>query len=174
MPHDRQFISTAITAAIIIIVMALRFRKLNREVPLRLEVMWIVPLFLASAAAVLLWRFPPHGAEWVWITAAFAVGAGLGWWRGSLIPIHVDVATGRVMNKVSPAALIFIVVVMVMRAGARWLLHTEAAAWHVDPMLLTDAFVVMGVGLFGVSRLEMAMRATRCLAAHKASAGAAA
>ena len=49
------------------------------------------------------------------------------------------------------------------RFGARYLLAAESGVVHVFAALITDGFVLFGAGLYGVSRLEMFLRARRLL-----------
>ncbi len=152
-------IQTVITIAIVAVVFALRFRNLNRERRLKLELMWILPVLLVAAMVAALLQFPPRGLDWAWLAAILALGATIGWWRGKLIPIAIDPETHLLNTKPSPAALLFLLGLFVVRFGLRELLQSEASAWHIKAVLITDGFIVLGVGLLAVSRIEMALRA---------------
>jgi len=162
-------IQTAITIAVVGVVFALRFRNLNRERRLKLEVMWILPTLLVAAMVAALLRFPPHGLDWLWLGLIFLVGASIGWLRGKLIPINIDPETHLLNTKPSPAAILFLLGLFVVRFALKAVLEAEASAWHLNAVLLTDGFVVLGVGLFAVSRIEMALRAWGLLRAARAA-----
>ncbi len=134
---------------------------------LRLEFMWITPALMVLGAVVLLSSTPPRGLEWLWMVVILAAGAGLGWVRGGLIPITVDPQTHLLNTRTSPAAMAFLVVLLGVRYGARALLAEQQASLHIATALITDGFVLFAAGLFGVSRLEMWLRARRLLAAAR-------
>ncbi len=174
MDHQNQkLISYFIYGVIIALVFFFRMRRLTQERRLKLELMWIMPAFMVAAMVALFLQFPPHGMDWLWLGAVFAVGAAIGWWRGKLIPIAIDPETHLLNTKPSPAALIFLLGLFVVRFGLRAYLESQASALHLSIALLTDGFVVLAVGLFAVSRLEMALRAWNLLKAARAAKAAA-
>jgi hypothetical protein len=166
---NQKLISYAITGVVVAAVMFFRLRGLSRERRLRVEFMWILPVILLLGCAALFLQFPPHGMQWLWLAAIFAVGSGLGWWRGRLIPITVDPETHLLNTKPSPAALLFLLGLVVIRFALRGTLQAESASWRISPALITDGFMVFSVGLLAVSRLEMALRAWRLLNAARAA-----
>ncbi len=170
MDHQKQqMISYAVTGVLIAIVFFFRMRRLTQERRLKLEWMWIMPAIMVLAMVALFLQFPPHGSDWLWLGAVFAVGAGVGWWRGKLIPISIDPETHLLNTKPSPAALIFLLGLFVVRFALRAYLESQASALHISIGLLTDGFVVLAVGLFAVSRVEMALRAWGLLRAARAA-----
>ena len=172
MPHRDPLLSTLIGLGIFAVVMVVRLRRLNQDRRLRLETMWILPaLFIAGAVALLISK-PPHGLDWAWLVGVAVIGASLGWWRGKLVPISVDPVTHRLNSKTSPAALIFLLALLVLRFGVRTVLQNEAQAWHLNLALVTDGFVLFAVSLISTARLEMAVRALRLLRAHRATVAA--
>ncbi|MNY80750.1 hypothetical protein D3C86_2219580 [compost metagenome] len=50
------------------------------------------------------------------------------------------------------------------RAGLREVMQTNAAAWHLDAVAVTDAFMLFAIGLIVTQRIEMYIRARRVLA----------
>ena len=166
-----QLISTVITVLIIGIVMALRLRGLNQTRTLNLRTMWIFPVVLVLMTGFLLLQFPPHGGEWAWLAAAFALGGALGWWRGRLIPISVHPENDTLETRTSPVALLFLVALMAVRFLGREYLESQASTMHLSVAVITDGFVVLAMGLFVISRVEMTLRATSLLNAAKARRG---
>jgi NAD/NADP transhydrogenase beta subunit len=156
---NQSSIQTAITIAVVAVVFALRFRGLSRERRLKLELLWIMPALLVAAMVAALLQFPPHGLDWAWLAAILAVGSAIGWWRGKLMPITIDPETHLLNTKPSPAAILFLLGLFVVRFALRALIESEASAWHINAALVTDGFIVLGVSLLAVSRVEMALRA---------------
>jgi hypothetical protein len=67
--------------------------------------------------------------------------------------------------------LLFLVALILLRVGLRSGLEMEAEAWAVSPALINDGFILFALGLFGVMRVEMALRATRLGRDHAAANG---
>ena len=167
--HQTQpsLVSMAITLGFVLIVMALRMRGMSKMRPLKLGNLWIVP---AIYLAVTIWMFvllPPVG--WVAIASvgALLIGAAVGWQRGKMMHIHVDPETHALNQKASPAAMFFLVILIVVRTGARSLLGAES---HVSPAMLTDPLIAFALGMFTLTRLEMYLRAKRLLEAARSAA----
>lgn len=159
-PVHQNWISYAITIGIIVVIMALRMRRMGTMRPLKLDSLWIVPAVYAVVAALMFWQLPPTG--WVAIASAagLAIGAAVGWQRGKMMHIHVDPETHALNQRASPTAMIFLVVLIVVRMGARSLLGQEGG---VSPAMLTDPLIAFALGMFTLTRLEMYLRAKRLL-----------
>src|ERR1700749_1831653 len=115
--QPNQWMQYGITALVIVAVMALRLRNVGRTRRLRLETLWIVPaLYLVIAVAALV-AMPPIGLTWLYIALAFAAGCALGWQRGRMMHITVDPETHALNQRMSPAAMIFLVALIVVRTG---------------------------------------------------------
>lgn len=160
-----DWIGSAIAGAIILLVLAIRLRRLGRHRPLRIERLWIVPALYLVIVALAFGRMPPHGLAWLGCAAALAAGAALGWQRGRMMRIIVDPATHAISQATSPAALLFIVVLI----AVRWAARAEGGAAHLDVMTLTDLLLAFGLGLLSVQRLEMYLRARRLLETARAA-----
>ena len=159
-PVHQSWISYAITIGIIVVVMALRMRGLSKMRPLKLETLWIVPGMYAVVAALMFFTLPPVG--WVAIAslAGLAAGAAVGWQRGKMMHIHVDPETHALNQKASPAAMFFLIALIIVRSGARSLLGADS---HVSPAMLTDPLIAFALGMFTLQRVEMYLRAKRLL-----------
>lgn len=156
-----------VTAGAICVVLLIRVRGLRRHRRLRLEQLWIVPAIYAVLTAWVLYRFPPEGRTWAWLAAALIAGSAIGWWRGRTMRITVDPATHALGQQASPAALVFIVALILVRQGLRY----EAPALGFDVMTATDVLMVFALGLLAATRAEMAARARRMLRAAGAKGG---
>ena len=148
-----------ITAIVVSLVLFLRLRSMKRARPLKLETLWIVPALYALITTSVLYQSAPVGIQWLYVGLALAAGAPLGWRRGALMRISVDPETHALNQQASPAAMLFILVLIVLRQGMRM----EASTMGFDVAFLTDLLVVFALGLFATTRLEMFLRARRLL-----------
>ena len=153
----------AMTAVLIGAVLFLRLRNLGKARKLRVEMLWIIPTLYIIFAGVLFWRMPPVGLGWLWTTLGFLVGAAIGWQRGRMIAVSVDPVTHELNQRVSPAAILFILLLIGIRLGMRAALVGSGAYWHPGATLVTDIFVASAVGILSVYRLEIFLRARRLL-----------
>lgn len=156
----QSWISYAITIGILVFVMALRVRRMGQMRPLKLETLWVVPAIYFVVALLMFWQLPPTG--WVGIAslAGLVIGSGIGWQRGKMMQIHVDPETHALNQKASPAAMFFLIVLIVVRMGARTFFGQEGG---ISPAMLTDPLIAFALGMFTVTRLEMFLRARRLL-----------
>lgn len=159
------YISYIISAVIIALVLFFRFRSMRRARRLRLETLWIVPTLYAVIAAAVLYQSKPAGIQWLYVALALLAGAALGWRRGALMRIHVDPETHALNQQASPAALLFILVLIAVRQALR----LEAGSMGFDIAFVTDLLVMFALGLFTATRLEMFLRARRLLAEARAA-----
>ncbi len=59
--------------------------------------------------------------------------------------------------------------IIAIRIALRGVAMTEASTLHLSVAVITGAFMTFAIGLFGVQRLEMAIRATRLLKEARAA-----
>lgn len=158
-----SWISFAISAAIILVVLALRMRRMSRERPLKIEQMWIIPALYLGIAGFMFWRFPPTGLIWIAVVVGLGIGAALGWQRGRMMHISVNPQTHEVSQKASPAAMLFILGLIVIRMGAREAAAMGGVSLHLDLGSVTDVLIAFALGLLATQRIEMYLRARRLL-----------
>src|SRR3954453_4078327 len=159
--HQTQnWLSYAIPIAIFLVVITLRMRNMRKMRPLKIERLWVVPALYLLVAALMFFQLPPTG--WVAIASVVGllIGAAVGWQRGKMMHIHVDPQTHDLNQKASPAAMFFLIGLIVVRAGARAVLGQES---NVSPAMLTDPLIAFALGMFTLTRLEMYLRAKRLL-----------
>jgi hypothetical protein len=114
---------------------------------------------------------PPVGIGWPFCAVALIVGAALGWQRGRMIHVAVDPETHRLSARQSPAAMMFIVVLILVRFAMRAAMENGAASGlHIDLPTATDILIAMALGLLTVQRIEMFLRARRLLEEARAKA----
>ncbi|MBO9711362.1 CcdC protein domain-containing protein [Sphingomonas sp.] len=158
-----QWITFAVTAIIIAIVLAIRLPRMMRLRPLKPEMLWIVPGIYLVIVSFVFWSQPlrsPLG--WGLCALGLAAGAAFGWQRGRLTHISVHPEDGTLMQKASPAAVIFLVALILIRNGARQFAVYEGGGPEVA-ILATDVLLVFALGMLTVQRIEMYLRARRLL-----------
>src|SRR4051812_7451311 len=113
-PVHQSWISYAITIGIIVIVMGMRMRSMGKMRPLKLETLWVVPVLYLAIAGLMFYQLPPVG--WIAIVSAIGlvIGAAVGWQRGKMMHIHVDPETHALNQKASPAAMFFLIALIVV------------------------------------------------------------
>jgi membrane protein CcdC involved in cytochrome C biogenesis len=161
-----NWIGFAISAVVIIAVMAFRLRRMSQERPLKIERMWIIPLLYLGVAGFMFWRYPPAGLMWIAVVVGLGIGAMLGWQRGKMMHINMNPQTHEISQKASPAAILFILGLIAIRMAAR-----EAAVMggslHIDLASVTDVLIAFALGLLATQRIEMYLRARRLLDAAR-------
>ena len=155
-----NILTIVVMVLVVCLVLFFRMRRMAVARPLKPGMLWIMPAVFVGIAALNFVEFPPHGLDWAWIALAFILGAALGWQRGRLMKIWIEPDRGNLMSQGSGWAIVFLVVLIVLRSLLRAGLGMEAGG-AITPALINDTFVVFAVGLFGVQRLEMALRARR-------------
>lgn len=127
--------------------------------PLKLETLWIVPALYAVISVLMFIQLPPTGSVAIATAAALILGAAVGWKRGTMMHIHVDPQTHALNQKASPAAMIFLIVLVAVRSLGRGFLGAEG----VSPAMLTDPLIAFALGMLTLTRVEMYFRARRLL-----------
>ncbi|MBI5942265.1 MAG: DUF1453 family protein [Caulobacterales bacterium] len=167
--RDPKTVGPIIGIVIFLAIFSLRMMRSRQQRPLKLEWLWVTPAVLILMSGFLLWQFRPQGLEWLRLAVIFAIGGAIGWQRGRMMTITVDPATHDLNQQASPAAMILLVGLVAIRLGLRSVLTEEAGALHITVNFITDAFVILGVGLLGVTRLEMFLRARKLLSQARAA-----
>ena len=159
-PIHQTWVTYAITIGIVVVVLALRMRGMSKMRPLKLGSLWIVPALYLVVAALMFVELPPTGSVAIASAVGLAIGSAVGWQRGKMMHIHVDPETHALNQKASPAAMIFLIALILVRSGARSILGQNS---HVSPAMLTDPLIAFAFGMFALTRLEMYIRAKRLL-----------
>ena len=167
-PIHPSWISYVITIGIVSIVLALRMRRMGRMRPLKLETLRVVPTIYLVVAVPMFVQLPPTGTVGIASLVGLILGAALGWQRGKMMQIHVDPQTHALNQKASPAAMLFLLALIIVRMGARSMLGQEAG---ISPAMLTDPLIAFALGMFSLTRVEMYVRAKRMLEEARGRAG---
>lgn len=167
MPHQGgNWITTLLPFVIIAVVLALRFRSMSRERPLRLETLWVVPAIYLVIAGSMLFALPPPPMGWGLVATGLIAGLVVGWYRGRLIRIERNADTGELRQRASPLAMMLLLVLIMIKVGARSIFGETAAAHPGSgAMMLTDAFIGFALGLLSATRAELYLRGRRLLEA---------
>jgi membrane protein CcdC involved in cytochrome C biogenesis len=167
-PAQQSWVGYAITIAVVVVVITLRMRRMGKMRPLKLETLWVVPAVYLVVAALMFWQLPPTGWVPTACVVALLIGAAVGWQRGKMMHIHVDPETHTLNQKASPAAMFFLIALIVIRSGARALLGQTGG---ISPAMLTDPLIAFALGMFTLTRIEMYLRAKRLLDEARGSIG---
>jgi hypothetical protein len=158
--------AVAVAVVLVGVVLFFRLRKMAARRSLNPGRLWVMPVVFVAIAALTLSEQPLRGVEWLWAFVALGLGAVAGWQRGRLMKIWIDPETGTLMSQGSGWAIAFIVGLIALRTLLRTGLQYEAGTWAISPALISNAFVVFAIGLFGTQRIEMFVRASRLQKAH--------
>jgi Protein of unknown function (DUF1453) len=161
--HGGNWAAT-LSFVIIALVVALRFRSMSRERPLKLGTLWVVPAVYLAVAASMFIALPPPPAGWAVVALGIVAGAVLGWHRGKLIRIERSAETGELRQRASPLAMLLLLALVFLKIGARAMFGDSTATYPGSSALfLTDAFIGFALGLLSATRLELYLRARRIL-----------
>lgn len=159
--HD--LIRYVLIGAALALALFLRLRRIGRTQRLRLGTLWVIPAVFGLLAAAILWQFPPSGLGWLWVCLGLLAGAAVGWQRGRLVEVGIDPVTGQLNQRSSPAALIFLLLLVGLRWLLHWLVELSDARWHLGAMLVSDIFIAFALGVLSAYRLELWLRARALL-----------
>ena len=156
---------------ILLPILYFRMRKLSRPQPLKLKRMWIRPVIILLACALVLFAPQPgthlvrHFSlmDWGWLVLAGALGAIGGWHFGRTMKIEVHPEDGTLMTTGGQAAILVLVMLVLVRMALRTGVAMGGEAWHLDALLISDASIVFTAALFTVRSLEMFIRARRVM-----------
>ena len=164
-----------------VLILGLVLRRNLQPRPLQIERMWIYPVVLVFLLGSSLYQSPPTTMVAIaFLAGGLVLGAGAGWYRGRLTRITIDPDTHVLTSQASMWGTVLVVGLIAVRYGLRAYLmggvDMSGAAPHGGlggtAVAATDALLAFTVGMMGVSRLEMWMRASKLLAdAQAAKAG---
>jgi hypothetical protein len=154
----------ALPFVILAVVFAFRFRSMNRERPLKLGTLWVVPVLYLFIAASMLFALPPPLTGWALLALGLAIGLVVGWHRGKLIRIERDPDTGALRQRASPLAMLLLLALVVLKLGAKEIFG-DVAVGHPGSAatLLTDAFLGFALGLLSATRAELYLRGRKLI-----------
>lgn len=150
------------------VILAIRLRRTGVERPMSLRAMWIAPGLYLLAVIVVLAKNPPSPLGWLVALLGLGLGGALGWQRGELFDLRLDPATGTLLKRRSPAAVLLLGGVIALRFIAGGVLGALPASMAPGSaaMLLTDLTLGFLLGLLGFTRIKLFVRARHLLRAN--------
>jgi hypothetical protein len=158
------------TYLIPLIVFAIVILRNSQARRLRVETLWIAPVMILVLVGLSLSQagVPTAGMMAIYLLA-LGLGAALGWWRARFTTIAVDPETHQLTSRASPIGMIVVLGIFAIRYGLRMYALQDAETLHMPVNAVADAALVLTVGLVCAQRLEIALRASRLLAAARAA-----
>lgn len=157
--QSSNYIYLVITA--VLLLMAFRiWRTGGRERRVRIQALWIGPLFITVMIGFLIYADPPPITPIAITTmiAAFALGLIVGWFRGKMTSITIDVETRELKSKASLWGILLLAGIFGLRVVARNFLSSHAEDWHIPPTVITDGFLLFAAAMILGRRLEIFVR----------------
>ena len=143
--------------------------KNRRKRVLKPQLLWVMPAIVLPLIGLGIWgsaqnpnmaNAPFGPGAWAVLAIGGILGGVAGWYRGKTVTIEKE-PDGALMAQASPLGLILLVVLFAGRSLLRDLIESHAAAWHLNALAVTDAFLVFAMGLIVMQRVEMYIRARR-------------
>jgi hypothetical protein len=134
--------------------------------------LWIQPLYLGIAMALVLSSAPLPS---VWGLLLFAIGAaagiGVGYLRARHQEFSIDPETGNVMAKGTPIAALLFIGLFAMRYGLDYLFKngTYVPAHSAQLLVYTDTMMFFAFAMAAASAWEIWRRTRPLIAEHKAA-----
>ncbi len=163
-----SWLPTVLPLVVLAIVMALRLRGLKRARPFRPGTLWILPAVYSAIVIGILAAMPPVFDGWMLFAGGVVIGAVVGWQRARLMRLEVDPVTRQISVRQSPAALLLIFGIMIVRriAAPTPAASAKGAAASAGALLATDAALGFALGMIVAQRIELWRRARAALAAQ--------
>ncbi len=167
---DPRLFQYVIPAIVIVVVLAVRMRSMNKQRPLNPRRLLIFPILLVGIALITIGLHPPGLIGLGLCLLGFVVGGLIGWQRGRMMRIERDPVTGGLVQRASPAAMLLLVAIIIVRFVARaYFVGTPGpdtpGGMDAHALLITDVMLTFAVGLLGMTRIEMFLRARHILGA---------
>lgn len=158
---QQGWVKDVLPFVVIAVVIALRWRGLKKARRLRVGMLWIVPLLVVAAIGMALVAMPPTPLGWLVFAAGLAAGAAVGWQRARLMHLHRDPASGELMMRQTPAALLLLLAIFAMRRLVNPGGSGPAADGTIAPtaLLVTDGLLGFALGMVIALRLTLYLRA---------------
>lgn len=162
--HGANPYSQWIPIAIIVVVMALRSRRVGQDRPFNIRWFWVLPVIAVLGIGAGLAVRPPAPMGWLALLGGLVLGVPLGWQRAKLTHIGRDPVTGALTIRHSAAAMMLLVGVIVLRQVARYEMMEAGASHAAWLALASDALMGFALGSICTFRGELYLRGRAILA----------
>ncbi len=138
----------------------------NRQArPLRLERLWLRPVFSALIVVMVLTQLPPplDPVSLAILALGLAIGAAVGWQRGRFMQLEVHPETHAVMARMSSLGMLFVLVVIGLRMWVSTTMIGQRMG-GVSAATVTDSLMILAGAMMLVQQIEVSLRARRLLA----------
>ena len=154
---DPKLLQTVLPIVIIGVVIALRWRNLKKPRALNAGRLWLAPAFIALVMGFFLFSFPPSALGWAIMLGAALIGALAGIKRAQWMHLERDPQTGQLLMRQSPAALIFLVLIVMARRGVSYEAGGSAgpdSTGQIPPeaLLVTDGLMAFALAMVVLMR----------------------
>jgi len=166
--HPNNMVGTIFLIALVAFVLAMRLRRMRQGRRLRLGRLWVVPAFYALLAAWLISISAPSPRIQIACVGALAIGCVLGWQRARLVELSIDAESHRLTQRESPWVIMFVILVIAIRFGARAFGDRQDGPWHLGVVAATDILLSLVFGLLAMQRFVLWRRGKAMLAAARA------
>lgn len=151
-----------------------RIRRMTRGQTLRIERMWIIPAFFIALIALSIGAQPPANDPVIYasLAAATVIGLVIGWFRGRMVRITIDVETHALTSRQSPWGMVLFVAILLIRSSLRYILARFGGDLHLSAAIITaiaDGSLLLYGGMMIGMRIEMWMRARKLLTDARAA-----
>ena len=163
-------IRAVLPIALVAVIFALRWRRMSRPRPFKTSWLWLPPVLVAAATGLMLITYQPAALGWLIAAAGLAIGAFAGIKRGQLQHLDRDPATGGLMIRQSPAAIVFVLGILAARRVIGYGTGVDAGAQaggQLAPqaMLVTDGLLAFALGMVTLMQWTLWQRA-KAVPAH--------
>lgn len=159
---DKSTFQALIPIAVIAVIYFFRLRNMKRARRFRTRLLWIAPALYALMVAAILVVMPPAPLGWGLFAAGLAAGCLVGWQRARLMKLEIDPQTREMTIRQSPAAMLLLLGIFVLRRMFAPSGAVAAGAGHALPasaLLATDALLGFALGMIVMTRVELWLRA---------------
>ncbi len=167
MEHPEQW-QSYLPFVIIALVLAIRLRRMNRERRMHMGRLLIAPTIIVAFAAYIVATATPDLTGVGIAAAAMVVGAAVGWQRARFMKIAYDPASDIFTMKQSPAAVLFLIAIMLVRRVVMHempMAHVGAGVSLAHAMWPIDGVIGFGLAMVVAHNAELYLRARRMKAA---------
>lgn len=154
-----------IIVPIVLLVLGLRVWMNSRARKLRVERMWVGPTIFVFILAISIYdQLPPPGVlPWVILAIAGALGVFIGFYRGRMVRIAIDMETHALTSQQSPWGMLIFLGLIGARYGIRFSLGGAHDLNGIPVSIILDALTVFYGGSIIGMRYEMWQRAKKLL-----------